>query len=163
DLHVIAADRDAQAVAFELADERAVISTDDEPALERLARAREVDGVVSPGADWTVGVAARIAERVGLPHPIDAATAAIVTSKARQRERPAAAGVPQPRQFAPGEAPALPCVVKPADQQGQRGLSVVRTAAELPEAIEAASAIARGGGHVVEELVEGPEVTVNAV
>jgi biotin carboxylase len=163
DLDTIAADRDAQAIAFGLADERAVISTDDEAALERLARARAVGGVVSPGADWTVGVAARIAERVGLPHPIDAATASIVTSKARQRERFAAAGVPQPRQYAVGEEPALPCVVKPADQQGQRGLSVVRDRDELLAAIDAASRISRGGGHVVEELVEGREVTVNAV
>ena len=163
DLHAIAADRDAQAIAFELAGERAVISTDDEPALERLARAREVNGIVSPGADWTVGVAARVAERVGLPHPIDAATAAIVTSKARQRERLAAAGVPQPHQYAAGDEPSFPCVVKPADQQGQRGLSVVRTRHELPAAIERASRISRGGGHIVEELVEGAEVTVNAV
>jgi biotin carboxylase len=163
DLHTTAADRDAQAIAFELADERAVISTDDEPALERLARAREVDGIVSPGADWTVGVAARIAERVGLPHPIDATTAAIVTSKARQRQRLAAAGVPQPRQYVTGEEPMFPCVVKPADQQGQRGLSVVRDPGELPAAIEAASQVSRGGGYVVEELVEGAEVTVNAV
>jgi biotin carboxylase len=163
DLHTIAADRDAQAIAFGLADERAIISTDDEQALERLARAREVDGIVSPGADWTVGVAARIAERIGLPHPVDAATAAIVTSKARQRERLAAAGVPQPRQVVAGEEPLVPCIVKPADQQGQRGLTVVRDPAELPAAIEAASQVSRGGGYVVEELVDGAEVTVDAV
>jgi biotin carboxylase len=163
DLHVIAADRDPQAIGFELARERALVSTDDEPALERLARARDVDGIVSPGADWTVGVAARIAERMGLPHPFSAATASLVTSKARQRERLAAAGVPQPRQFAAGEAPTLPCVVKPADQQGQRGLSVVRSADELEAAIAAALEAARAGGYVAEELVEGPEVTVNAL
>jgi len=163
DLHVIAADRDPQAVGFPLADERAVVSTDDEPALERLARARDVDGIVSPGADWTVGVAARIAERIGLPHPIDAATSAIATSKARQRERLAAAGVAQPRQFAAGEEPVFPCVVKPADQQGQRGLSVVRDLAGLRAALDAAAATSRGGGVVVEELVEGSEVTVIAV
>ncbi len=159
---MIAADRDAQAVGFELADERAVVSTDDEPALERLARARDVAGIVSPGADWTVGVAARIARRIGLPHPIDATTASLVTSKARQRERLAAAGVPQPRLFAAGEVPSLPCVVKPADQQGQRGLTVVRSLDELEQAVARAADASRGGGAVVEELVAGPEVTVNA-
>ena len=60
----------------------------------RPARALEVDGIVSPGADWPVGIAARIAARLGLPHPIDAATGAVATSKLRQRERFAAAGVP---------------------------------------------------------------------
>jgi len=160
---VIAADRDPQAVGFGLADERAVVSTDDEPALERLARARDVNGVISPGADWTVGVAARIAERVGLPHPIDAATATLVTSKARQRERLEEAGVPQPRVYRAAVEPELPCVVKPADQQGQRGVSIVRSAEELGAAIATATAVSRGGGYVVEEHVDGPEVTVNAV
>ena len=162
-LHVIAADRDPQAIGFVHADERAVISTDDEPALERLVRAREVDGLISPGADWSVGVAARIAERVGLPHPIDAVTASLATSKARQREQFARAGVPQPRLFADGEEAPLPCVVKPIDQQGQRGLSVVRDPRELDAAVEAAVEASRGGGYVIEELVDGPEVTVNGV
>jgi len=161
-LHVIAADRDPQAIGFQHADERAVISTDDEPALERLARAREVDGIVSPGADWPVGVAARIAERIRLAHPIDVATASLATTKSRQRECFAAAGVPQPRVAAPGEAPPFPCVVKPIDQQGQRGLSVVREPGQLDAAVAAAIAASRGGGYLVEELVEGPEVTVNA-
>jgi hypothetical protein len=58
---VIAVDRDPHAVGFPLADERAVLSTEDEEAVERLARARTVDGLVSPGADWPVGIAARVA------------------------------------------------------------------------------------------------------
>ena len=97
DLFVIAVDRDASAPGFAYADKRALVSTEDEPAVDRLARAENVDGIISPGADWPVGVAARVAARLGLPHPIDAATAAIVTTKSRQRERFAAAGVPQPR------------------------------------------------------------------
>ena len=83
---VIAVDRDPLAVGFGLADERAIISSEDEEAVDRLARAREVDGIVSPGADWPVGIAARVAERIGLAHPITARTGSIVTSKARQRE-----------------------------------------------------------------------------
>ena len=94
---MIAVDRDPSAPGFAYADKRALVSTEDEPAVDRLARAESVDGIISPGADWPVGVAARVAARLGLPHPIDAATAALVTTKSRQRERFAAAGVPQPR------------------------------------------------------------------
>ncbi len=97
DLFVIAVDRDPSAPGFAYADKRALVSTEDEPAVDRLARAESVDGIISPGADWPVGVAARVAARLGLPHPIDEATAALVTTKSRQRERFAAAGVPQPR------------------------------------------------------------------
>jgi biotin carboxylase len=56
----------------------------------------------------------------------------------------------------------LPCVVKPPDRQGQRGLAVARTADEAGEAAEAALELSRGGLVLLEELVDGPEVTVNA-
>jgi biotin carboxylase len=161
-VEVIAADRDPASPGFALADERAVISSEDEAALERLARVRAVDGVISPGADWPVGVAARIAERLGLPHPIGAATGALVTSKARQRERFAAAGVPHARALDVDDL-VLPCVVKAPDRQGQRGLTLVQTRTELGSALELARAESRSGGVLVEEFVEGPEVTVNAI
>lgn len=163
-MHVIAVDRDPRAAGFALADERAIISSEDEDAVDRLARAREVDGIVSPGADWPVGIAARVAERIGLEHPITARTGAIVTSKARQREAFAAAGVRHARELDPrrGEL-RFPLVVKAPDRQGQRGLALVRSADELDAALEHALAESRGGAVLVEEHVDGPEVTVNAV
>lgn len=163
DVFVVAVDRDPLAVGLSLADERAVLSSEDEQGIDRLARAREVDGIVSPGADWPVGIAARIAERLGLAHPLDARTAAVATSKLRQHERFAAAGVPYPRVSVDIETAAVPCVVKAPDRQGQRGLSLVRDRSALAAAIEEAREASRGGGVIVEELVEGPEVTVNAV
>ena len=60
DLEVIAVDRDPQAVGFALVDERAVLSTEDEEAVDRHARATDVDGHVSPRSDWPVGNAARL-------------------------------------------------------------------------------------------------------
>jgi biotin carboxylase len=159
-LFVIAVDRDPAAPGFEYADKRALVSTEDEPGIDRLARAENVDGIISPGADWPVGVAARVAERLGLPHPIDASTAVLATTKSRQRELFAAAGVPQPRLL---DERVPPCVVKAPDRQGQRGLTLVRTAEELPAAVEAAIQASRNGTYIVEELVEGPEVTVNAL
>ncbi|MGZ4382740.1 MAG: hypothetical protein ACXVZ3_15105, partial [Gaiellaceae bacterium] len=165
DLFVIAADRDASAVGFPLADRRAVISAEDEQAIARLAEAERVDGLIAPGTDWPVGIAARIADRLGLPHPIspDAATAA--TSKPRQRELLEEAGVPQPRWMVghspDEEAIPPPCVVKPPDRQGQRGLSVVLDRQELADAAERANAESRTGGWLVEELIDGPEITVN--
>ena len=159
-LFVIAVDRDATAPGFAYADKRAVVSSEDEPGVDRLARAENVDGIISPGADWPVGVAARVAERLALPHPIDGATAGLATTKSKQRERLAEAGVPQPRLL---DEPAVPCVVKAPDRQGQRGLTLVRDEADLPAAIAAAVEASRNGTYIVEEYVDGPEVTVNAV
>ena len=97
DLFVIAVDRDPGAPGFPLVDRRAIISTEDEPGIERLAEAERINGVIAPGIDWPVGVAARVAKRFALAHPLTPEVAQLTTSKVRQRERFAEIGVPQPR------------------------------------------------------------------
>jgi biotin carboxylase len=164
-LYTIAVDRDPAAPGFALADRRAIISTEDERGIERLAGAERVDGVIAPGIDWPVGIAARVAAKVGIPHPLEPAVAGLAVSKARQRERFEAAGIPQPRWRLVSDAEdglPLPCIVKAPDRQGQRGLSVVRDERELGPAIERAIDASRTGFAVVEEIVDGPELTVNA-
>jgi biotin carboxylase len=169
-LFVIAVDRDPSAPGFRYADRRAIIAVEDEPAVERLAEAERVDGVIAPGDDWAVAVAARVAERLALDHPISTETALVVTSKLRERERFAQAGIPQPafevcstaeevREAA--ELVGYPCVLKPTDRQGQRGLTYVEGPDALDEAIEDAFARSRSGVLLVEELVDGPEVMIN--
>jgi biotin carboxylase len=166
---VIALDRDPAAPGFRLADRRAIISTEDEQGVERLAEAEAVDGIIAPGIDWPVAIAARVAARRGLPHPIDPAVAVLAVSKLRQRELLAEAKVPQPAwQIVKGpeetlqQTVAKSWVVKAPDRQGQKGLALVRSEDELPAAIARAIQESRSGAAIVEELVDGPEVTVNA-
>lgn len=170
-LFVIACDRDPAAPGFEFADRRALVSAEDEESLDRLARAEHVDGLIAPGIDWPVAIAARLAERLGLPHPIAPETASLCVSKLRQRERFADGRIPQPG-FAvcAGVNEALeaaagigfPCVVKAPDRQGQRGLSLVQDPDDLAAAAETALQASRSRVCLVEELVSGPELTVNA-
>jgi biotin carboxylase len=164
-LFVIALDRDPAAPGFGYADRRAVVSTEDEPAISMLAAAEELDGVIAAGIDWPVAIAARVAARLGLPHPLTPETAALAVSKQRQRDRLAEHGVPQPRWQLVTQAPndmEVPCVVKPPDRQGQKGLTLVRDRDRLPEAVAEAVSASRTHVALVEELIEGPEVTVNA-
>jgi biotin carboxylase len=169
-LFVVAVDRNPSAPGFRFADRRAIISVEDEPQIDRLATAERVDGLIAPGIDWPVAVAARIAERQVLPHPIDPATAVLATSKLRQRERFAEAGVPHPRHVvcasfeeaaAAAEAFGYPCVVKAPDRQGQKGLVLVRDESLLEAAFALALGESRSSVVLVEELVPGREVTVN--
>ncbi|HXV58830.1 MAG TPA: ATP-grasp domain-containing protein [Gaiellaceae bacterium] len=162
---MIACDRDPAAVGFEYADRRAVVSVEDEAAVSQLARAEQVDGLIAPGIDWPVAIAARIAAHAGLPHPLDPEVAAHTVSKHRQRRVLAEHGIPQPESRVVTEVEEglpVPCVVKPADRQGQKGLTVVHDRAGLPAAIGLAVDSSRSGIALVEELVPGPEVTVNA-
>jgi biotin carboxylase len=164
---VVVCDRDEQAIGLRLAERHALVSTEDEAGIELVAREEEVAGLIAPGIDRPVAIVARIASRLGLPHPLDPETAEIAVSKVLQRERFDATGVPQPRWEvvdAPDATVALelPLVVKPPDQQGQGAISVVSSPDELGPSIDAAIAASIEGRALVEELVDGPEVTVNA-
>jgi biotin carboxylase len=170
-LHVIAVDRDPAAPGFRFADRRAIVSVEDEPAIDRLAAAERVDGIVAPGIDFPVAIAARVAARLGIAHPLEPTTAQVATSKLRQRERYEEAGVPfahyrvcsslEEAEDAVAEV-GFPCVVKASDLQGQRGLAVVDDEAGFAEAFAQAQGAARSNLVLVEELVDGPELTVNA-
>src|SRR4249920_2234121 len=158
-LFVIAVDRDAGAPGFRYADRRAIVSVDDEPALERLAEAERIDGVAAPGADWPVGPAARIAARLGVPHPISPETALLSTSKLRQRERFAEAGVPQTGWKVvtrADEVVGVPCLVRAPDRHGRRARALVRSSRELRAAVKTALRASRIGLCLVEELAEEP-------
>jgi biotin carboxylase len=164
---VIGLDRDPAAPGFRYADRRAIISTEDEQGIERLAAAEGVDGIIAPGTDWPVPIAARVAERLHLPHPLDPVSAALTVSKIGQRERFAERGLPQPEWQVVSVPEAkvsvpVPCVVKAPDRQGQRGLTLVGSTEGLSAAIAHALAESRSGAAIVEKIVDGPEVQVGA-
>ena len=132
----IAVDRDPAAPGFRFADRRAIISVEDEPQIDRLAAAERVDGVIAPG-HRLAGRDRRADRRAARPAAPDrpGRRAVLATSKLRQRERFAEAGVPHPRHVVCAtleEAAAAaagfgyPCVVKAPDRQGQKGLVLVR-------------------------------------
>ena len=170
-LTLVAADRDPSAPGFRYADRRAIVSIDDEPAVERLARAEAPDGIVAPGTDHAVGIAARVASRLGLPHPITPESASLATSKRRQRERLAEAGIAQPRSLVcrtPAEVSAAaeelgyPAVVEVPDRSGDRAVGLVPDAATAAAAAADALAESEGDYCLVEELVGRRMLTVNA-
>jgi biotin carboxylase len=170
-LTVVAADRDPSAPGFRYADRRAIVSIEDEPAIERLARAEEVNGVIAPGTDHAVAIAARVALRLGLPHPLTPEAAQVAVSRQKQRERLAEAGIPQPRSIVcrslaevtrAAEELGYPVVVEAPNRAGERGVGLVRDRDTLAAAAADALAETRGEYCLVEELVGGRIVTVNA-
>jgi biotin carboxylase len=119
------------------------------------------------GSDKAVLPTALLAERLGLPG-LPVRTAEIVADKRKMRAAFEAAGVTSPkgREITHADEQAveevgLPAVVKPVDGSGQRGVTEIRRADELPSALERALAASRTGAAVLERYVEGDEFTVN--
>jgi biotin carboxylase len=126
-------------------------------------------GVITAGTDFSASVA-WTAEKLGLPGiPYRAALDA--SDKERMRRRFAAAGLPSPAFFVaargesfPEKLPfAFPAVVKPVDNMGGRGCRRVDNPAELAAAAAEALKFSRSGRAIVEEYIEGPEFSVDAV
>jgi biotin carboxylase len=125
-----------------------------------------VDAVVAVD-DQGVGVAARAAELLGLPHnPPEAA--ARTRDKRALRAALDAGEVPQPAWAAvddPDVLPAVgfPCVVKPAGLSGSQGVIRADDAPAARAAARRAAAIACGGPLLIEEFVPGREVAIEAL
>ena len=86
-----------------------------------LAAAEDVDGVIAPGIDWPVAIAARIAARFGLPHPLSPETAVLAVPSSASASL-AEHGVPQPAwRMATDAELTVPCVVKPPTARVRRG------------------------------------------
>jgi phosphoribosylamine--glycine ligase len=135
------------------------VRAEDGDALLDLAHALEADlVVVGPEAPLVAGVA-DLLRRNGVPvFGPGAQAAAIEGSKSFAKDVMAAAGVATAEPLAIAHPP---CVVKADGLAAGKGVFVCRDADELVSALRAVSAI--GGGVVVEELLEGPEVSLFAL
>jgi biotin carboxylase len=173
--HVTVVDGNREAMARDMADRFAVVDLKDKEGL--LAFAREcradggLDGIFTAGTDFSSSVA-WVAEKMGLPG-IPYAAAMRATDKVLMRQAFDAVGAPSPR-FAgwagEGDPAALlgprlsfPLVVKPVDNMGARGVLRVDDVEALREACHAAIGLSRSSRVIVEEFMEGPELSLDAV
>jgi biotin carboxylase len=148
----------------------------DASARRIVALAGSVDAVVAVDTPMLV-LAATVAAKLGLPnHPVDAVRAAL--DKAAQRQRWAAAGVPQPsfllvpagdsvRQAA--EAVGFPCVVKATSLSASQGVlraddpaAAVEAARRVRQVLDEAERPA-AEPLLVEEYLAGPELSIDGV
>jgi phosphoribosylamine---glycine ligase len=135
------------------------IRGEDAEGLLALAHELDVDlVVVGPEAPLVAGVADVLRPAGVAVFGPSAAAAAIEGSKTFAKDVMSAAGVQTAAQLAVARPP---CVVKADGLAAGKGVHVCRSEAELDAALRAVNAL--GGGFVVEELLEGPEVSLLAI
>ncbi len=132
---------------------------DDTEAVVALARRLGVDlVVVGPEAPLVAGLADELRDAGVAVFGPSAEAARIEGSKSFAKDVLRAAGVPTAEELA---EPRAPCVVKADGLAAGKGVFVCETEAELAEALPRAEAL--GGRIVVEELLEGREVSLFAL
>jgi len=169
--YVHATDGSPGAPGFELADGFSVMDVKDADAHVALSRELGVDGVISYATDICLPTVLAVREILGLPG-LGAEPMRISLNKAEQRIRFRDLEVAQPN-FEVVESPeegrkaclniGVPLIVKPIDSSGSRGVSLVRHPSEIAAALAGAFANSSKATALVEEFVEGVELTVEGL
>lgn len=142
-------------------------STTDVEAVLEVARSEKVEGILAACTDVAVVTAARVAQRLGLPgQPVDGVE--ILGSKRAFREFQSAAGLPHPRWQAVVSDGCEACIAgarlfKPDIGSGSRGVVRVESDEDSRGLVELASRASANGAVVVEEVLEGIQVTCEGI
>ena len=173
DLEAVAVDADPGAPCVPLAARFEKVDLKDKEGIaalaKNLAEKGGIGGIMTAGTDFSATVAFT-AEKLGLPG-ISHETALDASDKERMRQRFKAAGVPSPEFLIMNTPPeedlklpfSWPVVVKPVDNMGSRGCRRVDSFDELRSGVIEALKFSRSGRVIVEEYMEGPEFSVDAL
>lgn len=173
--YVVVSDGAENAPGFEFADDSVVVSTYDVSACVAAAKdynqeKRKIDGVICMSADVPLTVAT-MAYELGLPGiPIE--TAKLSMDKIKMKECFLKNGIPTAWFCAIESAEHLvqivsekkiPLIIKPADSRGARGVLRLTESVFLPWAYENALKYSPTGRVMVEEFLEGDQVSTEAI
>lgn len=165
---VLLADYYENPVARQYADLFFRISTLDVDAIRTLALEEQVDLVITACTDQALLTVAKVSEDLGLPCYIDYDTALSVTNKSYMKEVFRDHGIPSAKFFVAGHLCEsairdlrYPCIVKPVDCNSSKGVAKVYCEEELRAAFALAVEYSRTDTAIVEEFIEGREITVD--
>ena len=154
-----------------LADHFALINILDKDRIVEYCRENRIGHVYSIGSDIAVPMIAYAASKIGTESFYSYEAANLCCDKAKMRRvlegktycPVSIVGSDPDRILEESEKKDLyPIEIKPVDSQGQRGVSTVRNAEELKRGFCKAMSYSRKGEVILEEYIEGDEVSVNA-
>jgi biotin carboxylase len=172
---VVAVDANPHSPGFAYADEYAVVSTRDVPALKAFAdrfqlEGRSIGGVLVQGSDIPQ-IAAELCEHLGLPS-VPFASALIATDKLQMKEHFRAHGIAVPwfqacetlddlREIV--RVHGFPLVIKPVDRSGARGVYLLKSAEQIDALFDASRKESFSGRMIVERFVPGLQISTESI
>ena len=164
---VIACSYVREGPGLDFTDQFELINITDVDALERVAKSENIELIYSVGSDLAMPSVAEVAVRIGLRSFISPHIARLLQDKTLLRDFLATHGISpiryrRVRTHADVEGwSTFPVMVKPADSQGQRGIFRAESLPEIMNRLGETIAVSRSGTVILEEVLEGPEVSAN--
>ena len=161
-LYVITCDYLPDNTAHKLSDQYLNISILDKDKVLDAAKELQIDGVMSFACDPGVVTAAYVAEKLGLPYPASYESTCILQDKGRFRAflRDNGFTVPWAHSYTDKQAAlhdaksfTWPCIVKPVDCAGSKGVRRVDSSFELEAAIDYALDFSHSAAFIIEQFI----------
>lgn len=169
--YVGVADYNPEAVGIPYADEYFNVSTIDIDGVVDVAKKFKPDGIMTLATDMPMRAVATACRELGLPG-ISPDTALKATDKAEMIKAFEAHGVEHPWYFIVPEKTSFdsviekisfPCIMKPTDNAGSRGVMLCRNKSELIAGYDYSSHESRSGAVIIEEYLQGPEFSIEVM
>lgn len=169
--YVAVADYDPNAVGIPLADEYFNVSTIDAEGVAKVAKEFNPDGIMTLATDMPMRSVSMASKELGLPG-ISMDTAIKSTDKGEMIKAFEGAGVEHPWYYIAlneqefddiKDKVSYPCIMKPTDSSGSRGVVLVHSKKELENEYNYTKDNSRKGGVIVEEYMVGSEVSVEVM
>ncbi len=164
-------DYNPNAIGIPEADEYFNVSTIDVDGVVKVAQIFKPDGIMTLATDMPMRAVAKACESCGLPG-ISFDTAIKATDKGEMIKAFEAAGVEHPWYYIVPDHTALgdvierltyPCIMKPTDNAGSRGVVLCHNREELENKYEYSHHESRGGAVIIEEYLQGPEFSIEVM
>lgn len=153
----------------ELADFFHLVNTVDVEAVAGLARNLKIDIVYSVSSDTNIRSATKVAEMLNLPVLLGSEIVELFHHKDRFRKFLNINNINTVEYIDVKDLNELtdwnifPCVVKPTDSQGQRGVQKVENKSELNQSVTFALSQSKSKTVIVEEFLSGVEISTNII
>lgn len=162
------ADYYAEPVAKPYADKFYQVSTLDIEAITKVAKDEQVDFLITACTDQALLTVAKVSEDLGLPCYIDYKTALNVTNKQYMKEVFVKNNISTAKHVIMGELDEsrikdmqYPLIVKPVDCNSSKGVKKVENIEELKKAFSDAVRFSRTNTAIIEEFIDGEELSVD--
>lgn len=167
--YVILADYNDNPVAKKYCDKYYKASTLDVDTIKKIAIDEAVNFVITVCTDQALLTVAKVSEELGLPCYIDYQTGLNVTNKQYMKDVFVRNDIPTAKHLILDElyedkisGLTYPLIVKPVDCNSSKGVIKVYDYNELKKAFKNAKELSRTNTAIIEEFIEGKELTVDA-
>jgi phosphoribosylamine-glycine ligase len=160
--------------AKEIAHKHYQESTYDEIKIKEIAIKNNVSFITTISTDQPLYYAVKVSEELSLPCHITYKQVLLLTNKYKMKPFLELNNIPTAKFFTykiqdkkdldiAFPCLSLPLIVKPADSSGSRGINKVAKESEFSQALEKAYDVSRAKEIIVEEFIEGVEISVDCI